>query len=29
LLIKLQIRPHHYFKRDGSDVETEKYLTIT
>lgn len=29
LLIKLNIRPHPYFKRDGVDIHTEKYITFT
>lgn len=28
-MIKVQIRPHPYFKRDGSNISTEKLLTVT
>jgi hypothetical protein len=29
LLIKVMIRPDPYFKRDGSDILTEKFITIS
>lgn len=29
LLIKLNIRPHPYFKRDGVDIHTDKFITFT
>ena len=29
LLIKLNIRPHPYFKREGVDIHTDKYISIT
>lgn len=29
LLIKVTVKPHHYFKRDGYDIITDKYITMT
>jgi DnaJ-class molecular chaperone len=29
LLIKVTVRPHPYFKREGSDIFTEKHITLT
>lgn len=29
LLIKVNVKPHPYFKRQGSDILTEKYITLT
>ena len=29
LLIKILVRPHPYFKRDGADIFTDKYISVT
>lgn len=29
LLIKVNVKPHPYFKRDGVNILTDKYVTIT
>lgn len=29
LLIKIAVRPHPYFKREGFDIITDKYITVT
>jgi molecular chaperone DnaJ len=29
LLIKLSVRKHPYFKREGFDIHTDKYVTMT
>lgn len=29
LLIKVNVRPHPYFKREGYDIYTDKYITVT
>jgi molecular chaperone DnaJ len=29
LLIKVTVRPHTYFKREGTEIITEKHLTFT
>ncbi len=29
LLIKVNVRPHPYFKREGADIHTDKYITMT
>jgi len=29
LMINVKVKPHPYFKRDGSDIHTEYYLTVT
>lgn len=29
LLIQVQVRPHPYFKREGPDIFTDKYITMT
>lgn len=29
LLIKINVRKHPYFKREGSDIFTDKYITVT
>lgn len=29
LLLKVQIRPHPYFERDGADVKVVKFITVT
>jgi len=29
LLIKITVRPHPYFKREGYDIVTDKYITFT
>jgi molecular chaperone DnaJ len=29
LLIKIAVRKHPYFKREGYDILTDKYITVT
>jgi DnaJ-class molecular chaperone len=29
LLIKVNVKPHPYFKREGHDIITEKFITMT
>lgn len=29
LLIKINVRPHPYFKREGYDIYTDKFITVT
>jgi DnaJ-class molecular chaperone len=29
LLIKVNVRPHPYFRREGSDIYTDKFITFT
>lgn len=29
LLIKVNVKPHPYFKREGSDIITDKFITFT
>jgi len=29
LLIKVTVRDHNYFKREGDDIITEKFITVT
>jgi len=29
LLIKVNVKPHPYFKREGPDILTDKYITFT
>jgi len=29
LLIKVNVRSHPYFKREGVDIHTEKFVTMT
>ena len=29
LLIKVVVRPHPYFKREGYDIITDKYISVT
>ena len=29
LLIKINVKPHPNFKREGYDIYTDKYITIT
>ena len=28
-MIKLTVKPHHYYRRDGHDIHTDKYVTIS
>ena len=28
LMIQVKVKPHSYFKRDGSDIHTDLYLSI-
>jgi molecular chaperone DnaJ len=29
LMINLKVKPHPYFKRDGSDIHTDLYLSVS
>ena len=29
LLIKVKVRPHHYFKREGADIISDKFITVS
>jgi molecular chaperone DnaJ len=29
LLIKVTVKPHPYFKKEGSDIYSDKYITYT
>lgn len=29
LYVSLHVKPHNYFKRDGADIHTDLYLTIS
>ena len=29
LMLKVQVRPHEYFKRDGNDITTNKFISVT
>ena len=29
LLVKVIVRPHPYFKRDGANIFTDKYISVT
>jgi molecular chaperone DnaJ len=29
LLIQVKVRPHPYFKREGPDIFTDKYISMT
>ena len=29
LLIKVKVAPHPYFKREGTNIKTDKFITVT
>ena len=29
LLVTIKVKPHPYFKRDGADIQTEYFLTVS
>lgn len=29
LLLKVLVKPHEFFKRDGADIKVDKYITVT
>ena len=29
LMVQIKVKPHPYFKRDGSDINTDLYITIS
>ena len=29
LMIQIKVKPHPYFKRDGSDINTDLFLTVS
>lgn len=29
LIIHVKVKPHHYFKREGADINTELYINIS
>ena len=29
LMVQIKVKPHAYFKRDGSDILTDQYITVS
>jgi molecular chaperone DnaJ len=29
LLVSIKVKPHMYFKRDGSDIHTDSFITVS